>query len=67
MYFMAIHHEISKSRHQKNILYFGHCPNCVGGGGGEGLLAQIDFETYLKMIMMLASKESERQKTKFEK
>ena len=35
--------------------------------GGGGLLAQIDFETYLKMIMMLASKESERQKTKFEK
>ena len=32
-----------------------------------GLLAQTDFETYLKMIMMLASKESERQKTKFEK
>ena len=34
---------------------------------GGGLLAQIDFETYLKMIMMLASKWSERQKTKFEK
>ena len=57
MYIMAIHHEISRSRHQKNILYFGHCLNCVGGG----LLAQIDFDAFLKIIMMLASKESERQ------